>query len=76
VPNDAPSRRPQARPGKAGSAEKKARRFLRFIVLATTTRPDASNTVNLKDQFRQIETNGGDRRQIADRLFHGRRSFR
>jgi hypothetical protein len=32
--------------------------------------------VDLKDVLGQIEPNGGDRRQISDRLSHGRRSFK
>jgi hypothetical protein len=32
--------------------------------------------MNLKNMLRQIEANGRDRRQIGDRLSHGRRSFR
>jgi hypothetical protein len=32
--------------------------------------------MNLKDVLGQIESNGRDRRQIGDRLSHGRRSFR
>jgi hypothetical protein len=32
--------------------------------------------MNLKNMLGQIEANGRDRRQIGDRLSHGRRSFR
>ena len=35
-----------------------------------------ADRMNLKDMLGQIEANGRDRRQIGDRLSHGRRSFR
>ena len=38
--------------------------------------PRSINAVNLKDVLGQIEPNGRDRRQISDRLSHGRRSFK
>jgi len=38
--------------------------------------PRSVNAMNLKNMLGQIEANGRDRRQIGDRLSHGRRSFR
>jgi hypothetical protein len=38
--------------------------------------PRSVNAMNLKNMLGQIDTNGRDRRQIGDRLSHGRRSFR
>jgi hypothetical protein len=38
--------------------------------------PHRVNAVDLKNVLGQIEANGRDFRQIGDRLFHGRRSFR
>jgi hypothetical protein len=38
--------------------------------------PISVDAMNLKDVLGQIEPNGRDRREIGDRLSHGRRSFR
>jgi hypothetical protein len=38
--------------------------------------PQSINAMDLKNVLGQIEPYGGDRRQIDDRLSHGRRSFR
>jgi hypothetical protein len=59
-----------------GSEAKNSKSLLRLIALATTTPPRSINAVNLKDVLGQIEANGRDRRQINDRLSHGRRSFK
>jgi len=49
--------------------------LLRLIASATTTRPEASTPCTLKDVLGQIEADGRDRRQISDRLSHGRRLY-
>ena len=59
----------------AGSEAKNSSGLLRLIALATTTRPESIDAVNLKDVLGEIEPNSRDSRQIGDRLSNGRRSL-